>query len=1307
MVGLPCCRHMRPVGRVRPGEPLDGPGIRPTRLAGNRLAQPLAWVAGFLTASSLVLGAQESSRSNPLSVSPSARSGFVLVNSVETGVTFTNVLTDAKAAENQIRLNGSGVALGDIDGDGLCDIYLCRLEGANALYRNLGNWKFEELTSAAGVTCDDQYSTGAALADLDGDGDLDLLVNGIGAGTRLFVNDGKGRFAEATDSGLLRKFGPTSLALADIDGDGDLDLYVTNYRTTTIRTTGFAVLNIGGRRMIRPEDRDHLEYTPEGRVLEHGEPDILYRNDGHGRFTPLSWTDGTFLDEDGKPLARPPFDWGLTAMFRDLNRDGAPDLYICNDFQSTDKVWINDGQGHFRALPRLALRKTSTFSMSVDFGDLNRDGLDDIFVADMLSLNHARQLMQFAESAPYHSRVGLFDDRPQVDRNTLQLNRGDGTFAEIATYAGLEASDWTWSTILMDVDLDGYEDILCSTGHMFDTQDLDAEARIQAKGPWRRDLIPQKLLMFPRMQQAKVAFRNRGNLTFERAEKLWGFDQMGVAHGMALADLDHDGDLDVVVNNLNAAAGLYRNEAAAPRITVRLKGTQPNTRGVGARIRLLGGPVEQAQEMSGGGRYLSCDDATRVFAVRSRTNELTIEVLWRSGRRSVVERAQANHAYEIDEAAASVAQAFQPAGSRDFPVAKTSDTGLESPANRQAGKPALRMKALFEDASHLLDHAHRDEPFDDFARQLLLPWKLSQLGPGVSWFDVNGDDRDDLIISSGRGGSMAVFVNDGKGGFQRLMSAPVNQQVTRDQSGVLGWAKAPGQVVLLAGAANYEDGLTNGAMVRQFDLAANAAQDAFPGQSSSAGPLAMADVDNDGDLDLFVGGRSIPGRWPESASSFLLRNSGGRLQLDPERSRVFSRVGLVSGAVFTDLNGDGATDLVLACEWGPLRIFRNEGRTFKPWEWPVTARPASSTLHASRFTLRDLTGFWSGVSAGDFDGDGQLDLIASNWGLNSPYQSAQQASEALALGFFRTGTKPANSSGALIYYGDFFGNGMLDLLEAWFDSGANRIVPTRSLNSVVQAMPVLRERFQTFATYNTAAVPEILGEAFKKLAPLRAAWLASTVFLNRGDHFDLVLLPPEAQFAPAFGVTAADFDGDGNEDVFLAQNFFPVQPTASRLDAGRGVLLVGDGRGGFAVRSGLQSGVFVYGEGRGAAVADYDGDGRVDLAVGQNGAATKLFHNVGAKPGLRVRLKGPPGNPHGMGAAIRLIDAGGRSGPIREIHSGSGYWSQDSAVAVLGQAAELAKLWVRWPGERITVLDVPAGAREISVSADGKMQAAD
>ena len=718
-------------------------------------------------------------RSAPFSVSTQAKVGFTLLPPSATGINFTNLLTDEQTAENQIRLNGSGVAFGDVDGDGWCDIYLCGLENGNRLYRNLGGWKFEEITESSGVACTNEYSTGAVFADVDGNGSLDLLVTGLGVGTRLFINDGKGNFNEPAGNGLVRKYAATTMALADVDGDGYLDLYVANYRSTTIRTTGLPLLKINDRLAIRPEDSEDYELSPQGLIIEHGEPDFLYFNDGRGNFRVASWTNGTFLNDDGQAMAKAPKDWGLSAAFRNLDSDRAPDLYVCNDFITPDLIWLNDGRGRFRALPRVALRNTSTFSMAVDFADINRDGFDELFVADMLDLNHQMRIVQFQGMDPALMGLAGILDRPQVNRNTLQLNRGDGTYAEIAYFAGMEASGWTWSSIFLDVDLDGYEDLLMSTGYPFDTQDLDASVRIAALGRMGKNQ-KYKILMYPKLRLPRMAFRNLGNLRFEECGGRWGFNDQGVSHGMALADLDNDGDQDVIMNSLNDAVRIYRNESSAPRIAVRLKGLPPNTRGIGAKIIVHDGAVPlQSQEMMCGGRYLSGDDNVRVFAAGSTTNAMRIEVLWRGGKNSILTNAAPNRVYEIDEATAQSA---------------SRDATLEPPPS-----------PWFDDVSQLISHEHREELFDDFQRQPLLPKKLSQLGPGVAWGDLDGDGWDDLIIGSGKGGRLAAYRNDGKGGFTPFAGPAFERNVARDQSGILVWHAAEQKTRILAGSANYEE----------------------------------------------------------------------------------------------------------------------------------------------------------------------------------------------------------------------------------------------------------------------------------------------------------------------------------------------------------------------------------------------------------------------------------------------------------------------------------------------------------------------
>ncbi len=887
LLGAKSPARTRPI-RLRVDSKLNPRCLSPS-LAFQIFALILAAMTGSSPAGPLAFREIQGHHVANLEVPREGQAGFTSMPPAVTGIQFTNLVPESRSLTNHILLNGSGVAAGDIDGDGFSDLFFGGTGGLGVLYRNLGEWKFQDVTHEAGLDLSDLDATGTVLADVDGDGDLDLLVSSIRKGVHLFLNNGKGQFQETTSAaGLSSITAGMSIALADVDGDGDLDLYVCNYRNETLRD-GFSmkirVATINGKRVITmlngrqltgPDLTGWVSLDEKGQIVENGQADVLYRNNGGGKFTPSSFTGGMFLDENGKALTTPLYDWTLSAAFRDLNGDGLPDLYVCSDLASPDRIWINKGDGHFQMIRPTALRKTSWFSMGVDFADLNRDGYDEIFVADMLSRDHRLRQVQVGDHQGVFSPVGTFENRPQVPRNTLFLNQGDGEYAEIGYFSGLYASEWSWSPIFLDVDLDGYEDVLIATGFERDVQDVDIANQLEAARRGQQLSDGDALRMrakFPRLELPKLAFRNRGDLTFEERGEAWGFNTRGVSQGMALADLDNDGDLDVIVNNMNGVAGIYRNESSAPRVAVRLKGQPHNTRGIGARIAVTGGAVpSQTQEMQCGGRYLSSDDTMRVFATGQMTNVLAIDVVWRSGKRSRLEGVRPNQLVEIVE----------PPGPPQAPPTKLA-------------KPL----PIFEDVSSLVAQIHHEENFDDFIRQPLLPHKFSQLGPGVAWFDLDGDGWDDLFIGSGKGSALGAFRNNRKGGFERFTQEPLAQVVARDQTAILGAQLAPGQPVLLAGSANYEDGSSEGGAVNAYDFATGKLDDLVPGTKSSTGPMALGDYDGDGDLDLFVGGRLVAGRYPEPAASRLFRNDGGKLVEDASAAVLLRNVGLVSGATWS------------------------------------------------------------------------------------------------------------------------------------------------------------------------------------------------------------------------------------------------------------------------------------------------------------------------------------------------------------------------------------------------------------------------
>ncbi len=1182
--------------------------------------------------------------------------GFRRLSSAATGLVFTNVLTDAASAANRVLENGSGVAVGDYDGDDWPDIFLCSLTGHSVLFHNLGHLRFVDATPASGITTEARICRGAVFADVNGDRRPDLLVSTLADGVLCFLNLGGGHFRDATaEAGLADLRGATTLALADVDGNGSVDLYVARYRAEDVRDDNTVEVRVvGGRAVLHPKYSGRLAIGSTG-LVEFGEPDALFLNDGAAHFRVVPWTTGVFLDESGKPLTKPPLDWGLSAAFHDLNGDGYPDLYVCNDYWTPDRLWLNNGDGTFRAAPATALRHTSENSMGVDFADVDLDGHVDFLVLDMLSRDHRRRCRQaLAQTPPWSSYVQT-DVRPQYMRNCLFRNRGDGSFDEIADYAGLAASEWSWQPLFLDVDLDGLPDVIASAGHGRDLQDLDATERIRAlQHPWPPHLdarsrqlaftreLAEHARLYPTLALPISAFRNQGSLRFEPVGESWGFHEPAVHQGIAAGDFDRDGDLDLVVNVLNGPAALYRNDGGANRVAVRLRGDPPNTAGIGSRIILRGGAVAtQFLEISSGGRYLSGSDELGVFAAGSTPESMSLEVVWRNGRRTRLDGVKANRLYEIAEAQAVPAEP------------------------RLSASPT----PLFEDLSEQLPHRHVENPFDDFSRQPLLPHRLSREGPALCCVDLNRDGWIDLIVGAAAGTGSGVFTNNGHGAFCAAADLLPGYPRELDQAGIVAWPAADGSTRILVASSREENpGSSQPAVVETSTAMPQRALPILESGPSSPGPLALADLDGDGDLDLFMGARDVAGRYPESAPSHLLIRDGERWREDSANAAVLRDLGLVRAGVWTDLNDDGAPDLAVATEWGPIRILRNEGGRL---------RDVTRDLG-----LAGLTGWWTGVAAVDLDGDGRLDLVATNWGLNSPSTASAEHP-------------------AILCYGDFLGRGNVDLLEATWDATRQVPAPVHGLDRFQAAFPGLRERFPRHDLFCEATLEDLLAAFPFPAKRLEARTLASMAFLNRGRQFEAVELPREAQWAPASGIAVADFDGDGHDDVFLSQNQWTQPWQSPRQDAGRGLLLLG-GQGGH-LRTAPNSGIRILGDQRAAAVADVDGDGRPDLFVAQNGDSTRLLRNRGAVAGLRLRLRGPPGNPDGIGAVVRLrFDTG--FGPARAVVAGGGYLSQDDATLVLGTPHPVLGVLVRWPGGRRMEVPLPPSVREATLGYDGNVQ---
>ena len=1078
----------------------------------------------------------------PLKIEGSSSPGFQRMNALESGVDFRNILAGDAFLTDAVAHNGSGLALGDVDGDQRVDIYFCGLQSPNKLFRNLGNWKFQEQEIGA-AACQEQRSTGAALVDIDGDSDLDLLVNGISAGTRLFLNDGKGKFSESNTSGLSKTSSATSMALADIDLDGDLDLYCAHYvdvMYTADPTTHYAlarqngqyvVSHVNGEPTTSPRLRNRFVVSPTGRLQELPEFDALYLNMGNAQFKAIQFEKGTFNNQAGRPVM-PPRDWSLAVMFRDLNGDAYPDLYVCTDNASPDRVWINNGNGTFRMQAATAIGHTSRSSMGIDFADINRDGLDDFFVADMFARKHEKRMTQLAKQYSDPQEILHPQGRPRYNRNTLFMGRSDHSFVETALMAGVAASDWSWCPVFMDVDLDGFEDLLVTNGFSFDVMDQDSQDQLRTMQISKHER--QRSRQFhPPFVTPNAAFRNVGTGIFEPADDDWGFDISGISNGMALGDLDNDGDQDVVINQLNDQAMLLRNTIDKPRIKVSLSGSTHNTGGIGARIRFDQGALQQSQVIIGGGRYLSSDEACRVFSFSNETNAPhVLEVQWPDQSVSRIENVKPNHHYTIRQTGAEK---------------------LPQEVNEVSEPP------LFSNVSHLMDHHPVAQKLQEDPT-IPHPFRMDDsVSPGLAWQDVNGDGWPDLWVSAERGQQPAIYLNQKGKSFQKHPNITPTKD---DQATAIGWKDGKGGTYWLVATPYRISHPQRESAIQVIDGGTGETLKTLNVGKFGIGDLEVMDVDGDGDEDLFVATTPAWGRYPEPADSQVWINDQGSLKLNTTWSRAFKAAGIVHGATAFHLDTDPLPDLALATEWGAIQIFRNTGKGFSQ----VT----------EQLGLFSDKGWWTDIAAGDFNGDGRMDLVATNRGRNTELALIPNA-------LFR------------IWYGDVDGDERLEVVTTW--KSENKWHPLSSRTTLSRIIPALSQQIPSHSQFAKATIEEILKDASSQYQWLDASIEDTSLFLRTESGFDRIPLPEQAQWSPSYSVQVLDANGDQHLDLFLGQNHFNQHSELTRHDGGKGLLLFGKGDGTFTVPGNQHTGIQLHGEQRHVRVLDLNQDGKQDITL--------------------------------------------------------------------------------------------------------------
>ncbi len=1077
---------------------------------------------------------------------------FEQLDAKTTGISFANSLTETPAINymtfNYLYMSG-GAAAGDFNNDGLTDLYFASTMGPDKLYLNKGSFQFEDVSEKAGIGGPvDGLKTGVALADVNGDGWLDIYQCRTGKtlesrGNLLFINNKNLTFTEASAQyGLNANCPSTQATFFDFDLDGDLDMYLLNHPVDFASTTAGRLEKVDGKivRITTPVD----EFTS----------DRLYKNNGNGSFTDIS-----------KQAGIQNYAYGLSVTTMDANLDGYPDLYIANDYIEPDMLYINNKNGTFTDHINDYVRHISAASMGADLADINNDGLLDLFVLDMALPNN--QKLKSTGTALVNERYYTllqYGYGNQITRNMLQLNNGNGTFSEIGCLAGVDATDWSWTPLLMDFDNDGWRDIFISNGFRREVNNQDYthfsfDSMLNANGGVLRDTIAH-IKSVPRIPVANFMYRNRKDLTFEDVSEAWGFGEKTYSNGSIYADFDNDGDQDLVVVRAESPVAIFKNKAVEQQngnfLQIKLEGSAQNSSGIGSMVRVRVGETTQTSYANPVRGFLSTNTDILQFGLGKNAGAEQVQIQWPDGKIQTLENVKANQRLTLKQSDAQKGPSILKSSAPSSPIF--------SDITKQTG----------------ISFVHKEDTYFDFDRERLLPRKYSNLGPALATGDVNSDGLDDFYIGGSFGTSRALFIQRPDGKFSTQTVPFISDTISEDVGAVFFDADGDKDLDLYIVRGSNEAPINN--QVYQDRLFINdgkgkfsiAPANSLPVETISGSCAVPFDFDKDGDLDLFVGGRTAPANYPKIPYSFVLKNNGNGTfsNLTSQIAPELETIGMVTAIVFADLDKDGQAEMLVTGEWMPIEVFKFNAGKFSR---------ATKT-----FGLEKITGWWNSLSAADFDGDGDLDLVAGNEGLNTRYRATPEAPIQL-------------------FANDFDANGSIDPLMTWYENGIRYPIALR--DPLLKQIPSLKKKFINYSSYAKASIEDLYPlDILNKGIKLEVNELRTCYFENNGGVFTVRPLPNEAQTAPVKTMLVQDFNGDGKLDVLLAGNDYGPAVEINRYDAGNGALLIGDGKGGFRFLPNHICGFWAMREVRNMAFLKMAGN-KVSVVVANNSSAPQLF----------------------------------------------------------------------------------------------------